>query len=685
MSLKAAKEALLRKRYTEAIAILLEYCQDAPDRTAQEYIQAQMWLVSAYQKTGRADKAISICEEFQDSDDPQLQQWSRKSLGTLRAALDRDDDDRIKANPDVASVIMSKPNRYRKNNVTLALAPKLQLYYVLAAIATVLIVLGIILGVLLWLISLKELNLTSPWLISAITLTVLISTVLFFMSPWIIETAQKQYNRTQWVTLSDLDEIAPEAVVAIEKFCEIRNIDIPRLGLIEDNIPVAFIYGILPNSTRIVVSRSLLQLLDDDEIAAIYAYQLGHLQNWSFSIITFAAAIPQLVYLLHVWLSRVSFRAKRAKNTLRIVAGFVNVLYNLSNYILLLITRTSGYLCDRFASEMTGNPNAMTRALTKIARSLVSQNQVGQPTSRLLESTRTLGTCDHKTAIPIGMAFEILYSGQSEYNLYKVFLWELFNPWANWLEWHSTHPLISRRIKQLTSYANQLGLTSEYDFPQILSEGKSLSKIKLSKNFGRDLLIQTAPYTGLLIGFLLSQVFYWLYNNWLPLSLSIIGLGLGIMFQGSLRYPSYRKVIDTDLVGLLIDPYASTLCGQPVQIPGELMGYGRKENQLGYTLKLEDQSGLIYLNYLPNLKLMFSKSNETIQQMEKLTGESVTATGWFRRGEISAIDLTFLRPILQDPSSKVKSLASYHQLWNNLLSSAIVLVGLTILVITSLF
>jgi hypothetical protein len=43
MSLKAVKEALLRKRYTEAIAILLEYSQDATDRTTQEYIQAQMW------------------------------------------------------------------------------------------------------------------------------------------------------------------------------------------------------------------------------------------------------------------------------------------------------------------------------------------------------------------------------------------------------------------------------------------------------------------------------------------------------------------------------------------------------------------------------------------------------------------------------------------------------------------
>ena len=60
MSLKAGKAALLRKNYTEAIAILTEYSQDHKDLTSKNYVQAQIWLVSAYKKTGRADKAIAI-------------------------------------------------------------------------------------------------------------------------------------------------------------------------------------------------------------------------------------------------------------------------------------------------------------------------------------------------------------------------------------------------------------------------------------------------------------------------------------------------------------------------------------------------------------------------------------------------------------------------------------------------
>ena len=79
MSLKAGKEALLRKHYTEAISILTEYSQDHADPRAKDYVQAQIWLVSAYKKTGRADKAIIICEQLEESNDPQLQN-GRKHL-----------------------------------------------------------------------------------------------------------------------------------------------------------------------------------------------------------------------------------------------------------------------------------------------------------------------------------------------------------------------------------------------------------------------------------------------------------------------------------------------------------------------------------------------------------------------------------------------------------------------------
>jgi len=688
MSLKAGKEALLRKRYTESIALLLEYCDGHPNRKAKDYIQAQMLLVSAYQRSGRADKAIDICESIGKSSNPELQAWATKSLVTLQQKLAEAPAEPARDH-ETKSVVKSQANRYRKRNVTLTIEPRRKLMFALAMLFTVLANIGMVFLIFLWIASLNTLEVNSAWLTAVNIATGFASILLFFMSPWLIETVQKQIYTTQWVTLADLDEKCPEAVEIIEEFCTNRNLDIPRLGWIEDDHPVAFTYGILPNSARIVVSRGLFTNLDRDEIAAVYAHQLGQIANYSFSVITFASILPQLIYLLHVNLSRLSFQATRGKSVLKFLASAALVVHHSIEYIQFSISRTSSDLSDHYAAQVTGNPNAMSRALTKMARGILRQTQLGQSPGRILESTRALGTCDYKTTTTVGIAFEVLYAGQTDKNAYKVFLWELANPWADLLEFRSTHSLLGRRIRSLTTYSQQLGLAVEYEFTKLLNEAKTLSKKKLYTNLSRDLSIETAPYVGVILGYFLSNfVLFWLYNYWLTLSLCTLGLGIGLMFQGSLRYPNYRKVADTDLVSLLNDPYASTLKGMPVQVPGELLGYAEAKGHLGYDLKLEDQGGMIYLNYLPNLKMLYSDQKSIVKQMEVLMGESVVVTGWYRRGALPVIDLSNLQPILldklADKKGGIKSLNSYHQLWNNIVSSSIVLAGLSLLALTTL-
>ncbi|WP_434687660.1 M48 family metalloprotease [Pseudanabaena minima] len=683
MSLKAGKEALLRKHYTEAIAILTEYGQESNDQTSKDYVQAQIWLVSAYKKTGRADKAIAICEKLASSSDPQLQKWAQKSLITLRGLLDAPTDDRIKRNEDVASVIKSDPRRYRKKNVTLSLPSRYTYFLIAAIILTVCAIIGLQFLISFGISRLFTDYFSEAWVYTTAIVSVVFSILLFFMSPWIIDITQKQYHRIQWITLADLDEKSPEAVEIIENFCEKYNIFVPRLGWIEDDAPVAFIYGVISNSARIVVSRGLFECLDDDEIAAVYAYQLGRIQNKSFAVLTFVSAPVQVLYYVYVLLSRQSYRAKSAKQIWQVVATLANVLYSLSNYLLIWLSHASTIVSDRFAAEITGNPNALARALPKMARQMLPYNQPAMPTNRLLESTRAIGICDRQTMTAIGLAMEIAHVGQTDQDPYRVFLWELFNPWRRWLEIHSTHPLVGKRLKFLSGYSKQLGLLTEYDFAELLKEEKKLNKKALYQNFWRDLLIQISPVVGVAIAIIIAMLFSQLYNRWLLLSLLLIGLGLGFMFQGSLRYPDFRKVADTDLVSLLIDPYASYVQGTPVQIPGELLGYGTDDFYIGYMLRLEDQGGLAFINYIPNFRQWIIDPSSTIKNLEMLCDRSVIATGWFRRGKFPIIDLSTLQPIMEDRPKQRASLTSYHQFWNNIGSSILVLLGLSLLLLTS--
>ena len=683
MSLKAAKEALLRKHYTEAIAILTEYSQANTDQTSKDYVQAQIWLVSAYKKTGRADKAIAICEGLAASTDPQLQKWAQKSLTTLSALLDAPPDDRIKRNEDVDSVVKSDPRRYRKKNVSLALPSRYSYFLIASIIVTILTVIGLQFLIGYGISRIFTDFFSAAWFNTTAIATGVLSILGFFMSPWIIDITQRQYHRIQWITLADLDEKSPESVEIIEDFCEKYNIFVPRLGWIEDDAPVAFTYGVISNSTRIVVSRGLFECLDDDEIAAVYAYQLGRIRNKSFAVLTFVSAPVQVLYYIYVLLSRQSYRAKSIKQVWQIAATFANIVYSLSNYLLIWLSHASTILSDRFASEITGNPNALARALPKMARQMLPYNQPAMPTNRLLESTRALGICDRQTMIAIGLAMEIAHVGQTDQNPYRVFLWEMFNPWRRWLEIHSTHPLVGKRLRFLSGYSKQLGLATEYDFAELLKEERKLDKKRLYGSFWRDLLIQIAPVLGVAIAVIVAVLFSQLYNRWLLLSLSMIGLGLGFMFQGSLRYPDFRRVADTDLVSLLIDPYASYVQGAPVQIPGDLLGYGTDDFYIGYAVRLEDQGGLAFLNYIPNFRQWLIDPSNTIKNLEMLCDRSVIASGWFRRGKFPVIDLSTLQPITEDRPKQRASLTSYHQFWNNIGSSILVLLGLSILLLTS--
>ncbi len=683
MSLKAGKEALLRKHYTEAIAILTEYSQTSPDRTSKDYVQAQIWLVSAYKKTGRADKAIAICEQLETHSDPQLQKWAQKSLITLRVILDAPPDDRIKRNEDFTSVIKSDPRRYRKKNVTLNLPAKYTYSLIAAIVVTIFAMIGLQFSIGYGISLIFSNIFTYAWLTTISIVIAVLSILMFFMSPWIIDITQKQYHRIQWITLADLDEKSPESVEIIESFCEKYNIFVPRLGWIEDDAPVAFTYGVISNSARIVVSRGLFDCLDDDEIAAVYAYQLGRIQNKSFAVLTFVSAPVQILYYIYVLLSRRSYQAKSAKQIWQIAATFAHTLYSLSNYLLVWLSHASTIVSDRFASEVTGNPNALARALPKMARQMLPYNQPAMPTNRLLESTRAIGICDRQTMTAIGLAMEIAHEGQTDQDPYRVFLWELFNPWRRWLELHSTHPLVGKRLKFLSGYSKQLGLLTEYDFAELLKEEKKLNKKRLYQNFWRDLLIQISPLLGVAIAVIAAILLSQLFNRWLLLSLSLIGLGLGFMFQGSLRYPDFRKVADTDLVSLLIDPYASYVQGTPVQIPGELLGYGTDEFYIGYSMRLEDQGGLAFINYIPNFRQWLVDPSNTIRNLEMLCDRSVIATGWFRRGKFPIVDLSTLQPIMEDQPKQRASLTSYHQFWNNVGSSVLVLMGLSLLLLTS--
>lgn len=507
----------------------------------------------------------------------------------------------------------------------------------------------------------------------AIGVTLAFNVAAFFLSPWIMDLTQKWLYGTRWVDLTELERKSPETVEVIQRVCSEKNLKQPRLGIIDDQNPTAFTYGSLPNSARLVVSEGLFTYLDDDEVSTVYAHELGHIVHWDFAVMTVASTLVQITYLLYIFARRMGRSGgEKAKDIAQTVSLVAYIFYIVGTYLLLYLSRTREYFADHFAAETTGNPNALSRALVKIAYGLVEEGQKATEPSRLVEGTRALGIYDHKAAVSTGTAYRV--SGGTA-QIGRVFLWDLFNPWGSWMELNSTHPLTGKRVRALSTYAEQLGLEIEFDMGRVVGEGRQLDKGKLYGSFFLDIILYSAPFIGFLVGAILGIVLGG--SSGMPnlaIASPLIGLGIGILAKTLVMYPNYSRAPETDVLALMSDPYASPLRGKPAKLNGELIGRGDAGYKFGSDLKLQDRSGMLFLRYSsrfgPIGNFLFG-----MKKVQNLIGMQVDSLGWFRRGVAPWMDLIQLKT---DSGTTVNS---YHRFWSFILSGGLIVLGIVLAVV----
>ncbi|GAB4472954.1 MAG: zinc metalloprotease HtpX [Elainellaceae cyanobacterium] len=685
--------ALKTKRFAEAVEHLETYVRRA-DPHHKDFAQAQMWLVKAYNGNGQTESAIALCRSLLSHEKEFVQLWARQYLNTLAPEAEPDVT-QIEAAPTDSPIqnpnsqhpnsqhpnsqnpkspvptLSAAKNRAPRGGVALAMKG-VATSLALASGVTITLLFGMVFALCMALLLMHESENPAAGLGLALVLTLLFNTVVFFLSPLIMDFVQGWLYGTRWISLYEVERRSPEAGRVIRTVCQQKKITEPRLGLILDDNPTAFTYGSLPNTARLVVSQGLFKYLDDDEVATVYAHELGHIVHWDFAVMTLAATLVQITYLLYVylreaqdWLGDSDF-ARRFKAGARGVAIAAYLFYIVGEYLVLYLSRTREYYADHFAAEVTGNPNGLSRALVKIAYGIMEEGDRTEQPSKVLQGTRTLGIADSRAAGFTGTAYRV---AASPVQVGRVFLWDMFNPWAAWMELNSTHPLTGKRIRALSTYAEQLGLGAEFDMAQVVREGRGLNKARLYGNFVMDVLLYWADWIGLGLGVLVAIALYRSgVPNWGAIaSPALLGGGIGILLKTVVMYPDFKRAPEMDVLTLMSDPYASPLRGRPVKLSGEIIGKGDAGYAFGSELQMKDQTGMIMLRYAsrfgPLGNLFFGMS-----QADAFVRQSVHTLGWFRRGMMPWVDLIRL-----DCPAKW-TVRSYHRFWN--LFFSVLLIGL---------
>jgi Zn-dependent protease with chaperone function len=531
---------------------------------------------------------------------------------------------------------------------------------------------------------------------------------LWIASPWMLDFLLRQLYGLKPLSTATLARYSPETHRLLQRFCQQRRLPLFQLNVLPTPAPLIFTYGSLPQLARLVVSQGLLEQLTDDEIATLYGAELGHIHSGDFSVMSLVAVVTQLPYALYRlaaqggdWLRQRS-QVRRSESayiaiTLGIAADLLAIAAALSygTYWLLRgpglwLSKQRVAYSDRFACNLTGNPNGLTRALLKMATGTAQTLQHQQQTDPALESFDLLSALNHRPALAIGSV-----AAQTPWP--ALLTWDQVNPQRRWLALNQSHPLLGERLQTLDRYAQKWQLSSELALSAPTRTGWQLP------------WPQALPFAGLGSGLALAALLWvigwgaylrgidqlrWMASDYkLFFGLPLIGFGVGTILRFNRFFPDLdaltqqRQREDRDrarnneLSGIkpsrdkisvaTMLTQSSLPVGQPTVLEGTLLGRSGIGNGLGQDLLLQTANGTLKLRYCAQVGVV---GNLLIySRIVALIGQPVVAIGWFRRGAEPWLDLD----TLQGQGSR--PIGSGHQIWAVLLASLTTLLGIALI------
>ncbi len=169
---------------------------------------------------------------------------------------------------------------------------------------------------------------------------------------------------------------APRLHQMVAQLAQRANLPMPRVYLIDSAAPNAFATGRSPQHGAVAVTTGLLRLLNEDEVAAVIAHELGHIKNRDTLIstiaATFAGAVAILADMAQWALLLGGFGHHDDEGEDGGVAGIVGGLLLIlvapiaATLIQLAISRTREFEADAAGAAISGSPLALASALRKI-------------------------------------------------------------------------------------------------------------------------------------------------------------------------------------------------------------------------------------------------------------------------------------------------------------------------------
>ena len=174
---------------------------------------------------------------------------------------------------------------------------------------------------------------------------------------------------------------APEYYGIVERLAKNAGLPMPKVYLIDNAQPNAFATGRNPENAAVAATTGLLNALSREEVAAVMAHELAHVQNRDTLTMTITATLAGAISMLGNF---AFFFGGNRNNPLGIIGVLLGMIVApfAAMMVQMAISRTREYSADRRGAEICGNPLWLASALRKIAsgaRRVVNQDAERNP------------------------------------------------------------------------------------------------------------------------------------------------------------------------------------------------------------------------------------------------------------------------------------------------------------------
>ena len=172
----------------------------------------------------------------------------------------------------------------------------------------------------------------------------------------------KMYNA------QEVDESsAPQFYAMIRELAQRAGLPMPRVYLIDEAQPNAFATGRNPEHAAVAATTGILHLLSARELRGVMAHELTHVRHRDILISTISATMAGAISALANFAMFFGGRDSDGRRSNPIASIAVALLAPLAaSLIQMAISRAREFEADRGGAEISGDPDALADALSKI-------------------------------------------------------------------------------------------------------------------------------------------------------------------------------------------------------------------------------------------------------------------------------------------------------------------------------